>query len=757
MYNTVLFIIYFTIVGLFLVCGFALKRGDSKLHGYLLFSCVSNLIYNTAYVLQLTAKDEQMYVTALKLGYLGRIWIGYALIIFTAQLCEVYLPKVIKVGAAILHIIIYFTILNLEKNDLYYNYMEFTMDGDFPKLLHSGGPLYYLQTVLNLIYVVAGIFIIVRAFVREKNSLVKKRYLMMVIAIFFVGSTYVIYFFKLVPLARKFDVMIIGYAICTVFMLIGIIKYGMLDATSAAKDYVVEELSEAIIVTDLSENITYYNNQAKELFPDLVVGEKAKKGYESLVEIFDSMTAIGQPVRMNGRIYTPKANPLVEGENEVGKLYSFTDDTEHYKYTDELKTQKQKADDANMAKSQFLANMSHEIRTPINAVLGFNEMIIGEVSGAEKGLKPEDAALKESFGNISKYAGNIQNAGGNLLSIINDILDFSKIEAGKLELLPADYKVVTLLNGVSNMIYFKAKDKGLKFDVEVDKDLPSELYGDVSRVRQIIINILSNAVKYTEKGSVKMSVRGEKEEAAGPDKRIRLVVEVRDTGIGIRKEDMERLFNKFQRLEMERNSTVEGTGLGLAISRQLLSLMNGDIEVDSKYGEGSIFTVSIPQRIISDKPIGEYTVNIENEASETVENKDIFTAPDASILIVDDTRMNITVAKGLLKKTKLQIDTATSGKEAIELCEKKQYDLILMDQRMPGMDGTQALNEIRAMEGGANIKTPVICMTADAIMGAKEKYIAEGFTDYISKPIDKHDLQVKISSYLPEDKVIAEG
>jgi signal transduction histidine kinase/CheY-like chemotaxis protein len=742
MYQFVICVLYFTIAGLFAVCWFALKKGKSRLHTYLFFSCVANLVYNTGCLLELRATDQQTYVAALKMGYLGRIWIGLSLFLFLVELSNIYFPEILKTIAAVIHVIIYATILDVERTDLYYNYMEFTMDGDFPKLLHTGGPFYYVLTVLNLFYTVAGIFLITRKFIREKNAIAKRRYLMIVIAMFFVGGTYVIYFFKLIPLARKFDVMVIGFAVCLVFMLIAIIKYGMLDATEAAKNYVADELSEAVITVDSEGKITYFNKPAEKLFPELtdkITGDEPDQ--EFLKDICDLLES-GEPLKINGKIYTPKANRLTENEKSVGTLYTLTDDSEHYRYMDELRAQMQIADEANEAKSQFLANMSHEIRTPINAVLGFNEMILRECRDKD-----------ESFSNIGTYAANIKSAGSNLLSIINGILDISKIEAGKMDIVDAPYTLSSLLNDVSNMVFFKAKEKNLEFIVDVDEGLPDELFGDKARIRQVITNILANAVKYTDKGSVKLNVRGQADKGNEPGHMLNLIIEVKDTGIGMKDEDIDKLFRKFQRLDLTHNSTIEGTGLGLAISRQLMAMMGGNITVESKYGEGSSFTIELPQRIVSSEPVGNFRARFEKDIKEAKSTEEAFTAPDAHILVVDDTRVNLTVAKGLLKNTKIQIDTAGSGSESIELTRVKSYDLILMDQRMPGMDGTEALKAIRNQEDGKNRETPVICLTADAIIGAKERYMAEGFTDYLPKPINNHELLQTMTKYLPQDKI----
>ena len=415
----------------------------------------------------------------------------------------------------------------------------------------------------------------------------------------------------------------------------------------------------------------------------------------------------------------------------------------------ELLEEKVRAESASNAKSDFLANMSHEIRTPINAVLGMNEMIIREDNRALDVAESDPMLVQEALENINVYAGDVKKAGHNLLAIVNDILDFSKIEAGRMELAEAPYQLSSLINDINNMIMFKAQDKGLVFNVEADPSLPDELSGDEVRVRQILTNLLNNAVKYTEKGSVILKLRGKKQD----ENTLILTIVVWDTGIGIKPEDKEQLFNKFERLEMDRNSTVEGTGLGLAITHNLIELMGGNIEVESEYGKGSIFTVNIPQKIVSGSTLGDLQTRLKDNAPGNRPYKESFRAPDATILIVDDTRINLTVAVNLLKNTKMKIDTATSGEEAVNMASKTRYDVIFMDQRMPGMNGTEAFHKIRETENGASKDVPVICLTADAVIGAKERYLSEGFSDYLTKPIDNFALEKLLMKYLPDAKV----
>lgn len=412
----------------------------------------------------------------------------------------------------------------------------------------------------------------------------------------------------------------------------------------------------------------------------------------------------------------------------------------------ELFEEKVRAESANHAKSEFLANMSHEIRTPINAVLGMNEMILREQDHA---IDIADDGIKDSLKNIGIYASDVKKAGNNLLAIVNDILDFSKIEAGHIDIVEAPYQLCSLLNDLNNMILFKSQDKGLDFKIEIDESIPNELSGDEVRIRQILTNLLNNAVKYTPKGSVRLTLSGTRTDGRG----LLLKFLVSDTGIGIKEEDIEKLFTKFQRLEMEHNSTVEGTGLGLVITKRLLEMMNGTISVESEYTRGSVFTVTIPQKIISDTPIGDFQMRYEAFMQDAGTYHESFRAPDVHILVVDDTRINLKVVVNLLKSTEMIIDTAESGAEAVEMARDIEYDLILMDQRMPKMDGTQALHLIRETENGLSSRSPVICLTADAVKGARERYMAEGFSDYITKPIDAGTLEKMLMKHLPKDKV----
>lgn len=732
MYQLVVFIEYFTIIGLFAECWVAFRNWSNKLHSYMFFYCVSNLVYNAGVLLELRSTTEEAYVVALKLGYMGRLWIGLSLFLFGAELCRIHVPGYITAVLALTHAFIYTLILDLEGNDLYYDYMEFVIRGDFPRLLHHGGPFYTVQTVMSMGYTVLGCLGVLYTFLRETNKMAKKRLMLILLAFASIGISYVVYIFKLVALAELYDVTTFGFAIGTIFMLIAIFKYKMLDAETVARNYVVDELSEGILVVDDEGRVSYHNKPAERLFPELAEQDVSGKKSEAVLERIRFAIYCDEPMRINEKIYTPRANSLIQNGTSVGVLYVLVDDSEHYRYMDELREQRQIADDANKAKSQFLANMSHEIRTPINAILGMGEMILRE------------SKEKETV----EYAEDIETSGQTLLALINDILDFSKVEEGKMEIIPVQYEPVIVKNDIVNMIKDRATKKGLKFEVEFDKEIPRLLRGDEIRIKQCALNLLTNAVKYTQEGEVRLKIRHRK----SSDDRIVLSFEVSDTGVGIRPEDMDNLFSPFMRIDEKKNRSIEGTGLGISITKRLLELMKSDLHVESEYGKGSVFSFEIEQEVLNWEPAGEPERKADGVNKKKAEYKELFHAPEATILVVDDIKMNLTVFTKLLKKTQIQIDTALSGKLAIEMAKDKNYDIIFIDHLMPDMDGIETLEKLK--EDNPDSNAVYIALTANAISGAREMYLNAGFADYISKPVEGPKLEKLIMSYLPPEKLL---
>lgn len=406
---------------------------------------------------------------------------------------------------------------------------------------------------------------------------------------------------------------------------------------------------------------------------------------------------------------------------------------QNHRLLDALRKEKrsqQEAEAANMAKSSFLANMSHEIRTPINAILGMNEMILRE---------EKDPAIRG-------YAGNIQASGNSLLSIVSDVLDISKIESGKLEIIPVDYEVNSLISDCCNLAAGRAKAKELELLVECADNVPMKLCGDETHIRQIIVNLLTNAVKYTEKGTVKLIVSGR-----FTDGGFVLKVDVSDTGIGIAEENLPQLFTQFQRFDLQRNRNIEGTGLGLSIVKRLCDLMSGTITARSVLGSGSTFTVELPQKVVDSTPCG--GVNLNYSAGAEHEYHHSFEAPEAKILAVDDLPVNLLVIANLLKETRIKIDTAGSGRECLDKCSQQKYDLILMDHMMPEMDGVLTFEKLHGDKSSPNFETPVIMLTANALAGMREQYMDVGFADYVSKPVRGAKLEEAIRRNLPESLI----
>ena len=430
--------------------------------------------------------------------------------------------------------------------------------------------------------------------------------------------------------------------------------------------------------------------------------------YEDIIfSILIVTLIIGLIVRFQNKVYEAEQQRVVEQNHELERL--------------------------SRTRNNFFANMSHEIRTPINTIIGLNEMILREDISEE----------------IAENAIHIQDASKMLLALINDILDMSKIESGKMEIVPIQYETGAMFSELVNLIWIRAHEKKLEFKLDISPEIPSMLYGDEVRIKQVVINLLSNAVKYTQKGFISLSARSEMKD----NNKILLTISIRDSGIGIRKEDMDRLFQSFQRVDEGANAGIEGTGLGLSISHQLVEMMGGKITVDSIYQKGSVFTIQIEQDIVNENPMGHMDFMTRGSTHKRKKYKQIFEAPDAHVLVVDDNEMNLLVAKKLLRETKIQVDLAKSGKECLELTKQHFYNVIFMDHMMPEMDGVETLNRVRQQENGLCREVPVIALTANVTAGAEQIYQNKGFQNYLAKPISSSLLEAVLLKYLPKELV----
>lgn len=420
--------------------------------------------------------------------------------------------------------------------------------------------------------------------------------------------------------------------------------------------------------------------------------------------------------------------------NKIYKTKMINKEMLYWSIFENLIRKNKKSEQNSKAKSNYLASMVHDIRTPINTVIGMNEMILRENSDIE----------------INEYANNIKRASNILVELVNDILDMSKIESGNMELVESSYDVCEVLNDVITMINDKCNRKNLRFEVGIDSRIPSILYGDENKIKQVVLNLLTNAVKYTQTGKVRFEVKVMKRNGAD---NVELFFSVEDTGTGIKRENLKSIFTSFRRIDEIKNNKVEGTGLGLNIVHHLLQLMNSKIEVKSEYGVGSKFYFLLTQKTIDNKPIGNYIDIYKSRIKNSNEYKAEFIAPDARILVVDDNEMNLLVASKLLKNTQMKVDTVSSGYGCLGKVNEYKYDAILMDIKMPELDGEETLKSIR--EGNSlNKHTPIIALTADAVAGVEQKYLDEGFDSYISKPIDASKLESSLEEFV-KDKIVS--
>ncbi|MCR5428371.1 MAG: response regulator [Lachnospiraceae bacterium] len=509
------------------------------------------------------------------------------------------------------------------------------------------------------------------------------------------------------------------------FILVMLFENSIVTRIYSPRDTLIESLPDAVIILDHDFMIVDMNRTTPELFSEIGgrIGSSLPDQYAFLLDDYDEVIGFTH----EGRHFERRFVPILREGQIYGYGLVITDVSPAHKMMVEMRELKRSADIANEAKSSFLANMSHEIRTPMNAIVGYVELLSREKLSKEGRM----------------YADEIRSSSNSLLHIINDILDFSKIEQGKLEIMEEEYEPEALFAEVGNITRMQSEKKGLKFVSLIDPDIPSVLYGDKVRIKQVLLNITGNAVKFTDVGTVKLAAEWHKT----PDGRAELSITVTDTGIGIASENMNKLFNEFEQVDIRSTMTKPGTGLGLVISKSLLEMMGGSIDITSEYGVGTSVTITIRQRIISPEPAAKRAEKAEREnhiSSKT------FAAPDAKILVVDDNKVNLELMNNYLKQYRIIPDTADGGAKAVSMAAKKQYDIIFMDQMMPEMDGVEAMKRIRALGSSYVEKMPIIALTANAIAGTRNLLISEGFTDYASKPMPIKVLENLLTKYLPK-------
>ena len=591
----------------------------------------------------------------------------------------------------------------------------------------SPAPMYYVYMAFLLAEIMTTIGIIISSYCSQRSMPNKGKIHFLMIAAML--SPMLLLSLRILKILKGDDPTPLGILLSCIFMSIAVVKYGLFDPVKNAKNYIIDNLKEAVIVTDADHRFLFLNSMADKIITSI----NKEQGYSTDDKIYAFIQGSQDFFDWKDRHYQVEETVLKDNELIQGYMMTIVDVTKIIEQNHLMKRLVLQTEDANRAKTNFVSNMSHEIRTPMNSIVGITEILLRSRHSPKE----------------QEYLLNIQSSGRVLLTIINDVLDCSKMEAGKMQLFDEPYDTCSLFHDLRISMENRIGHSGLELIYDIDQDIPCKLKGDMGRIRQVIINLVNNAIKYTEKGSVRFSVHVRQKNT---DK-VMLYYEVADTGIGIRKEDQKILFDAFQRVEMDRNRYVEGTGLGLTISQNLVNMMGGVIEVESEYGKGSRFFFTIEQTIIDPTPVSAVNYNGQKDNVTEKEAECLFIAPEAHILLVDDNELNLVVAKELLKPLRMQIDTAENGLQAVKMVRGSQYDLVLMDHMMPVMDGIVATKTIRELPDEKYKKLPIIALTANAMVDARKEFLNAGMNGFVAKPIDFTRICNQLKLWLPKELV----
>ena len=677
----------------------------------LLVASVCAFISCFGYFYELKSTSMDAVMLGIKVGYLGKVFAIFLFTTFVKNYANIHMSHWVTRSMYLFYVGILYLILTCERHDLYYSSIELVERNGHVVADLGRGPFYYVYTVSLVLIMVFLLVVSIKKVLTQKGDL-KKVY----IFISFTGILPMLGFIGcLAGIFDGYDPTPISLAIANVLLTFAVVKYGLIDTVLMAKELIVESTTEAVIIYNVNKEILYMNSAA----------EKLLEGNFRGIDIFDEKNRI---VEIYDRSYEIRTSEVQDAGRTRGYIAWLFDITEITRKNKELVSLTEQAERANQAKSTFLSNMSHEIRTPMNAILGFSQLILN------CDIEPK----------VKEYMDDIVSASHSLLAVINDILDISRIETGKMEIVPTKYYSSSIIKDMNVLFSQQAKEKGLAFLMDVDETLPSQMYGDKIRIRAVLINVISNAIKYTQKGEVHVSVKVLEHR----ENKVRIQFSIKDTGIGIRQEDQERLFDAFAQFDREVNYGIEGSGLGLSIASGVIELMGGTIRVESEYGVGSNFIIEIEQEVIDETPVDMSYVETEPEEKERK-----LTFPGMKILAVDDNEINLRVVSGILQSYEIEVDAVPSGKAAIEACGKLRYDMILMDQMMPELNGTKTMKIIRETYKEYE-DCPIIALTADAMSGVREKLMKEGFDEYLCKPLSVKSLERILAEEFSDKLVI---
>ena len=723
-------------IGMIAAALFLLLRGDGSREQKLMqYFLMGSLVQNAGYLLELTAPTVEAATVAVKVQYIGSLTIPISYCYFIFSYCYEKAPARILKILEIIDVFIMALVFTCDLHPFYYKQIDWMKTpGGHGYLSLEYGPGYWVFMLCSMIIPYGlSMYALIRVCIKKPEYAVDRQY-KLILGLSFLPMIALCSYVAKLTLVYDPTPFILGFVLSSVVILVWSRK--VYDFSSLASGILLDSMSDGVIAIDKHGQIVSYNPAAAGIFPDLNTQAIGKHIGE--IEGFPQYT-LGQDVIeefcLNGSFYQGHAERILDKYGEKkGYVILILDMTETRNYIEELTRVREQAEQANIAKSAFLANMSHEIRTPMNAIIGLSDIIMEESKGRK----------------VYGYTCDIKSSANNLLALINDILDLSKVEAGKMELIPTEYHVKALVKEVLNMMDIVASQHGLMVESDYDMSIPCGYFGDESRIKQILVNLVNNALKFTKKGSVRISVSGMQGDTEDTE---RLIFKVIDTGCGIREEDLERIFENFKQLDSKRNRSAEGTGLGLSITKHLAELMNGTVTVESVYGEGSTFTVEILQKIADRRPLSE----VPDREARKEEPLEPFTVKDYRVLVVDDNLINRKVARSFLQTYGIEITEAESGMEAIELVRNTRFDIIFMDHMMPMMDGIEAVQIIRS-ECGENGRLPIIiALTANAMEGVRENFLANGFQDFVTKPIDRRAMHTALLRWIPEEDRIAGG